>query len=122
MRALVGAAIVAIVVGVIAVAAVDFAGKERKQVAQQTQRASTLPTLGSAAEAPSSAGRQGLPTAAISLGDSLISGEAGRWKGNSDISRGDRGGTDRAYHDGKYEPSIVYGNTVKNGCHRADSA
>ena len=34
--------------------------------------------------------------AIVSLGDSYISGEAGRWKGNSIDNTGDRSGTDRA--------------------------
>jgi len=35
-------------------------------------------------------------TAAVSMGDSFIAGEAGRWDGNSINSFGDRRGTDRA--------------------------
>lgn len=64
--------------------------------------------------------------AVVSLGDSYISGEAGRWKGNSADSAGDRNGTDRAFVDTPtgptYDPAIVYGATAANGCHRSDVA
>ncbi|MGW6820333.1 GDSL-type esterase/lipase family protein [Streptomyces sp. NPDC055005] len=62
------------------------------------------------------------PTAVVSLGDSYISGEAGRWKGNSLTNGGNRNGTDRAWAGGSsYDPSKVYGATA-GGCHRSDSA
>ncbi|MFD9532622.1 GDSL-type esterase/lipase family protein [Streptomyces sp. NPDC060010] len=62
------------------------------------------------------------PTAVVSLGDSYISGEAGRWKGNSLTNGGSRNGTDRAWISGSsYDPSKVYGATA-GGCHRSDSA
>ncbi|MEU5811519.1 GDSL-type esterase/lipase family protein [Streptomyces sp. NPDC047718] len=72
---------------------------------------------GTAAAAPGSG-----PTAVVSLGDSYISGEAGRWKGNSLTNTGSRSGTDRAWVSGSvYDPSKVYGTTA-GGCHRSDSA
>ncbi|HEU4658671.1 MAG TPA: GDSL-type esterase/lipase family protein [Capillimicrobium sp.] len=62
-------------------------------------------------------------SAIVSLGDSFISGEAGRWHGNSIVNGLDRQGTDRAYVSPlKYDLSRVYGNTVDNGCHRSDVA
>lgn len=62
------------------------------------------------------------PTAVVSLGDSYISGEAGRWKGNSLTNSGNRLGTDRAWVSGStYDPAKVYGTTA-GGCHRSDSA
>ncbi|MEU6865678.1 GDSL-type esterase/lipase family protein [Streptomyces sp. NPDC046876] len=62
------------------------------------------------------------PTAVVSMGDSYISGEAGRWKGNSLTNSGSRSGTDRAWTTGStYDPSKVYGATA-GGCHRSDSA
>ncbi|WP_442813493.1 GDSL-type esterase/lipase family protein [Streptomyces sp. NBC_01244] len=62
------------------------------------------------------------PTAVVSLGDSYISGEAGRWKGNSLTNSGSRTGTDRAWVSGSsYDPGKVYGATA-GGCHRSDSA
>ncbi len=61
-------------------------------------------------------------SAIVSLGDSFISGEAGRWKGNSIVSTGDRAGTDRAWTGTGYDPSRVYGATDANGCHRSDVA
>ncbi|MFF5443980.1 GDSL-type esterase/lipase family protein [Streptomyces sp. NPDC012888] len=63
------------------------------------------------------------PTAVVSMGDSYISGEAGRWKGNSLTNTGSRNGTDRAWLTGStYDPAKVYGTTAANGCHRSDSA
>ncbi|MFJ7159888.1 GDSL-type esterase/lipase family protein [Streptomyces sp. NPDC101118] len=73
---------------------------------------------GSAVASPGSG-----PTAIVSMGDSYISGEAGRWKGNSLTNSGSRDGTDRAWVSGStYDPSRVYGTTAANGCHRSDSA
>jgi lysophospholipase L1-like esterase len=66
----------------------------------------------------------GRPLAVVSLGDSYISGNAGRWLGNSPDSTGDRRGTDRAYvatPDPHYDPTLVYGETV-DGCWRSDVA
>ncbi|MBT2443701.1 hypothetical protein J7E93_27115 [Streptomyces sp. ISL-36] len=62
------------------------------------------------------------PTAVVSMGDSYISGEAGRWQGNSLTNTGSRDGTDRAWTGSTYDPSRVYGTTAANGCHRSDSA
>ncbi|MEV7442727.1 GDSL-type esterase/lipase family protein [Streptomyces sp. NPDC091204] len=62
------------------------------------------------------------PTAVVSMGDSYISGEAGRWKGNSLTNTGNRNGTDRGWVSGStYDPGKVYGTTA-GGCHRSDSA
>ncbi|MFD4130882.1 GDSL-type esterase/lipase family protein [Streptomyces goshikiensis] len=62
------------------------------------------------------------PTAVVSMGDSYISGEGGRWKGNSLTNGGNRTGTDRAWVSGSsYDPAKVYGTTA-GGCHRSDSA
>ncbi|MFD7630978.1 GDSL-type esterase/lipase family protein [Streptomyces sp. NPDC059851] len=72
---------------------------------------------GTAAAAPGTG-----PTAVVAMGDSYISGEAGRWKGNSLTNSGNRTGTDRAWVSGSvYDPSKVYGATA-GGCHRSDSA
>ncbi|WP_267243976.1 GDSL-type esterase/lipase family protein [Streptomyces sp. PR69] len=62
------------------------------------------------------------PTAVVSMGDSYVSGEAGRWQGNSLTNSGSRDGTDRAWTGSGYDPSLVYGETAANGCHRSDSA
>lgn len=61
----------------------------------------------------------------VSLGDSYISGEAGRWQGNSnDPGQGDYNGTDRAWQAARSgaDPGRVYGDTARNGCHRSDVA
>lgn len=62
------------------------------------------------------------PTAIVSMGDSYISGEAGRWQGNSLTNSGSRDGSDRAWTGSGYDPARVYGSTSANGCHRSDSA
>lgn len=71
-------------------------------------------------------GSSSQPTAAVSLGDSYISGEGGRWQGNYASSSGNRGGTDRAAYRHKgvwhYDASQVYGSTGASGCHRSDVA
>jgi lysophospholipase L1-like esterase len=71
------------------------------------------------------------PTAIVSLGDSFISGEGGRWQGNA-VPRnllGDRWGTDRGAYacnsDGSWcyhDAHRVYGTSYDNGCNRSDSA
>ena len=70
----------------------------------------------------------GSPTSAtVTLGDSFISGEAGRWQGNSNATFGSRDGTDRAWvrtwYGGYYDADRVYiGGSDSNGCHRSDVA
>ena len=74
------------------------------------------------------AGPTSSTTAIVSLGDSYISGEAGRWQGNS-TDYVDRDGTDRACVSLKwwggcnfdYNRVYVEG-TYDNGCHRSDVA
>jgi hypothetical protein len=62
-------------------------------------------------------------TATVTLGDSFMSGEAGRWQGNSNTETLSRDGTDRAYKGwGRYDPSRVYGSSYDDGCNRSDSA
>jgi lysophospholipase L1-like esterase len=67
------------------------------------------------------------PTAIVSMGDSFISGEGGRWLGNGSAPFGTRSGTDRAaYGCGafgcEYDPARVYGASEANDCHRSDVA
>jgi lysophospholipase L1-like esterase len=67
------------------------------------------------------------PTAIVSMGDSFISGEGGRWLGNGSEPFGTRSGTDRAAVDCaslgcEYEPERVYGASEANDCHRSDVA
>jgi len=68
-------------------------------------------------------------TAIVSLGDSFISGEAGRWNGNSTNPFYTRNGTDRAAYNCKwwtyscdYDAHRVYGTSYDNDCHRSDVA
>ncbi|MGQ4489126.1 GDSL-type esterase/lipase family protein [Streptomyces sp. SAS_281] len=60
----------------------------------------------------------------VSVGDSFISGEAGRWSGNSNVSANGHSGTDRAWdpETGKSDPYRVYGSSYDNGCNRSDVA
>jgi len=74
---------------------------------------------------PSEAGPGSGSTAIVSLGDSFISGEAGRWQGNSLNMFGTRDGTDRAascwWVFCSYDATRVYGST-HTGCDRSDVA
>ena len=67
------------------------------------------------------------PTAIVSLGDSYISGEAGRWQGNSNNPAASRDGTDRSCAPrtvcASYDKAQVYvDGSAANGCHRSDVA
>lgn len=73
------------------------------------------------------AGPTSKTTAAVSLGDSYISGEAGRWNGNSLTPAGDKDGTDRACQPAgptcQVDKTRVYEPGTENaGCHRSDVA
>ncbi|MFI1581476.1 glycosyl hydrolase family 18 protein [Embleya sp. NPDC020630] len=75
------------------------------------------PRAGAADAEDPNCSTDGRPTAAVSLGDSYISGEAGRWAGNADTGEAGYWGTDRG--------DSVYGNTKYdggNGCERSDVA
>jgi hypothetical protein len=89
-------------------------------VAAATLVALMLPTK------ESQAGPTSPTTAVVSLGDSFISGEAGRWNGNSLNLLGTRDGTDRAASCFlifcSYDAARVYGSTHASGCHRSDVA
>ena len=76
--------------------------------------AGLLAAPSSAMAAPQGHGHGHKPTAVVSLGDSYISGEGARWKGNSADPAPGHQGTDRG--------PAVYGDTVANGCHRSDVA
>ncbi|MBT2451627.1 hypothetical protein J7F03_32130 [Streptomyces sp. ISL-43] len=84
-------------------------------VPQATAQA-TAQARASAASPPSG------PAVAVAMGDSFISGEAGRWLGNTDRYAGSRNGTDRAWTSGSaYDPAKVYGASgAVGGCHRSD--
>jgi lysophospholipase L1-like esterase len=89
----------------------------------------TLPTVLAAllillvAAGPATAAPGRGPTAVVTLGDSFISGEGGRWQGNSLDETGSRSGTDRAWTGLGYDTSRVYlEGTDVNGCHRSDVA
>lgn len=75
---------------------------------------------------PTEAGPGSGTTAIVSLGDSFVSGEAGRWNGNALNILGTRNGTDRAAQCAwifcTYDASRVYGSTHASGCHRSDVA
>ncbi|MEV7357104.1 GDSL-type esterase/lipase family protein [Kitasatospora sp. NPDC091276] len=82
-----------------------------------------LATAASAAAAPSVPfAAPGGPTASVTLGDSYISGEAGRWMGNAAGTSGSRAGTDRAWNGSSADASRIYGPTAASGCDRSDVA
>ena len=91
-------------------------------------RSVLLSSVAAVALAPAAAHAAAPPTAVVSLGDSYISGEAGRWLGNSPNVALDRDGTDRAcvFTLGLctgYDDSRVYvGGSASGGCHRSDVA
>jgi lysophospholipase L1-like esterase len=74
------------------------------------------------------AGARPASAAVVSLGDSFISGEGGRWMGNGRDRFGTRSGTDRAaFACGRrggcrHDPHLVYGESEDGGCHRSDVA
>jgi hypothetical protein len=78
---------------------------------------------------PAAAGPGSSQTAIVSLGDSFISGEGGRWNGNSTNPFYNRDETDRAAYNCvwwqyscDYDAHRVYGTSYDNGCHRSDVA
>ncbi|WP_432144299.1 GDSL-type esterase/lipase family protein [Streptomyces sp. bgisy084] len=79
---------------------------------------------------PPSASGQGKPPAVVSLGDSFISGEAGRWQGNGDGGNaGSRFGTDRGAYSCNaseswcwHDAHRAYGTSYDNKCNRSGSA
>ncbi|MFC9995487.1 GDSL-type esterase/lipase family protein [Nocardia sp. NPDC127526] len=77
--------------------------------------------LGSAPLTMAHAERPGDPMVVVALGDSFISGEGGRWAGNSNEPFAERSGTDRAWTGTGYDVFRIYGTTY-GGCHRSDSA
>ncbi len=87
-----------------------------------------LATTAVAGLAPASAAHAGPTsptTAAVSMGDSYISGEAGRWAGNSISPAPGNDGTDRACLPAgspvcQVDLSKVYIDGSTNGCHRSD--
>ncbi|MER6298547.1 GDSL-type esterase/lipase family protein [Kitasatospora sp. NPDC001539] len=84
-----------------------------------------LTVAGLAVAAPAAAAPAAVPsgpTASVALGDSYISGEAGRWMGNAAGTSGSRNGTDRAWNGTSADPSVVYGATAASGCDRSDVA
>ena len=73
------------------------------------------------------AGPTSSTTAVVSMGDSFISGEAGRWNGNSLSPFHNRNGTDRAayncnWYSCSYDARRVYGSSFDNDCDRSDVA
>lgn len=90
--------------------------------------AAVLACAGAFGAGTAQAGPTSSSTAIVSLGDSYISGEAGRWQGNS-TDYYDRDGTDRAcvsltwYGACNFDYDRVYvEGTYSNGCHRSDVA
>ena len=83
--------------------------------------------IGFAAAPAAQAGPTSSTTVVVSLGDSFISGEAGRWQGNALNPFHNRNGTDRAayncsWYDCSYDARRVYGASFDNDCDRSDVA
>ncbi|HEU0318922.1 MAG TPA: GDSL-type esterase/lipase family protein [Solirubrobacteraceae bacterium] len=77
------------------------------------------------APTPALAGPGAGPTAVVALGDSYISGEAGRWSGNSIDPLPGNDGTDRACVPGLLicladKTRVYVGGSAADGCHRSD--
>jgi len=91
-------------------------------------RRACLIAVAAIAASPAAALAAPPPTSVVSIGDSYISGEAGRWLGNSANLALSRDGTDRAcvFTLGlcaSYDKSKVYvEGTDVDGCHRSDVA
>lgn len=94
-----------------------------------TVSAAVLAAAGITLAAPPAVHAEG-PPSVVTLGDSYISGEAGRWQGNGDIHvdsfLGSAYGTDRAAYDCNaseswcwHDPRRVYGASAENGCDRS---
>lgn len=90
---------------------------------------SALLAAPSAALAEEAGTTQAKEPAVISLGDSFISGEAGRWQGNGNSVWGSRYGTDLAAYSCNsaetvcfYDPTRAYGSSYYNGCNRSTGA
>src|SRR5260221_3657996 len=87
-----------------------------------------LVTVAFAATEGADASPDSTASAIVSLGDSFISGEGGRWMGNGSEPFGTRSGTDRAafgcdrWGSCDYDPGRVYGSSEQNDCHRSDVA
>jgi lysophospholipase L1-like esterase len=77
--------------------------------------------------APAAAPVGSRPTAVVTLGDSYISGEAGRWRGNSVDPLPGNDGTDRACAPQTLlclpdKTRVYVDGTAADGCHRSDVA
>lgn len=84
-------------------------------------------TSGTTKQAPEQGGKKRGKTAVmVSMGDSYISGEAGRWAGNAATTKRDAYFTDLAAScDPKqctYNPRKIYGASYDNGCNRSKDA
>lgn len=91
--------------------------------------AAVVAVVGSLLAVPAAqAGPGSATTVSVSMGDSFISGEAGRWNGNALNPYGTRNGTDRAaynctwYGSCSYDATRVYGASFNNDCDRSDVA
>lgn len=83
--------------------------------------------IGAILTSPAYAGPHSQTTAAVSMGDSFITGESGRWAGNSnDWQDPTVDGTDRSAHEVNgnwiHDLDSVYPNSWRNHCDRSDVA
>lgn len=94
---------------------VDARSAAKRIATALSAAAMALVTLPSTASATPHSGEPAI----VSLGDSFIAAPGGRWLGNSNDPFGDRNGTDRAYTNGRYDTTRVYGDSGE--CYRSDT-
>ncbi|MFL6123829.1 GDSL-type esterase/lipase family protein [Actinophytocola sp.] len=106
----------------------SFRGRHRLMTIAAVVAAVAVTATVDAQAAPEPVGATDKPAVVVSLGDSYISGEAGRWRGNALNDDGDKWGTDLATRcEGRgcsTNTQWVYGNSDSdtNKCHRSTSA
>ncbi|MFD7243948.1 GDSL-type esterase/lipase family protein [Streptomyces massasporeus] len=98
--------------------------RQKALISATTGTLAVLAALVSASAFPAQAAAADERPLLVTLGDSFISGEAGRWAGNSNESAAGHAGTDRAWdpQTRASDPHTVYGATYDDGCNRSDSA
>ncbi|WP_367128649.1 GDSL-type esterase/lipase family protein [Saccharothrix sp. HUAS TT1] len=105
-----------------------MSGARRSRVVVTVTAIVALAVTTEARAAPPAAAETAKPVAVVSLGDSYISGEAGRWRGNALTNAGDKWGTDLAVEceagECTADPRRIYGATHSSTdmCHRSTSA
>ncbi|MEY9949241.1 hypothetical protein [Kitasatospora sp. GAS1066B] len=90
------------------------------RLSHQIAVVASLVVSAAAVTVPAPAAADDRPSSIVSLGDSYIAGNGGRWLGNSTSLLSDRNGTDRAWSQSGYDAHRVYGTSYDNNCYRSD--